>query len=179
MTDDSVALLQTIAQGSEPALRGFYNAHHGRVYAFALKRLKNPAEAADVLNEVMLEVWRSASRYEGRSKVTTWLLGIANHKVIDTLRKRGRHSAEELDFEPIDENQSTVLDALAGAEDAGRVRECIAQLSDAHRAVVHLAFFEDLSYGEIAQVADIPEGTVKTRMYHAKQLLKRCLSKLL
>ncbi len=132
-----------------------------------------------MLNEVMLEVWRNASRFEGRSKVTTWLLGIANHKIIDVLRKRNRHIVEELDFDPADDDLPTALDALAGAEDAGRVRECIEQLSDAHKMVVHLAFFEDLPYSDIARIADVPEGTVKTRMYYAKRSLKRCLSALL
>lgn len=76
-------LLKHMAAGSEAALREFYQTFNARVYGFALKRLRDPADAADVLNEVMLEAWRSASRFEGRSQVSTWLLGIAHHKIID------------------------------------------------------------------------------------------------
>lgn len=168
--------MQAIATGDETAMREFYQSFHGVVYAFALRRLSHSAEAADVLNEVMLEVWRHAARFEGRSKVQTWLLGIANHKIIDKLRQRKHSQHEVFDDDIADENNPTALDAIAGAEDAARVRDCIEGLSDAHRQVVHLAFFEELSYGEIAQIAACPEGTVKTRMFYAKQALKRCLA---
>ena len=172
-------LLSQIADGSEAALKEFYESYHARIYGFALKRLNDPADAADVLNDVMLEVWRSAGRFEGRSKLLTWVLGIAYHKVIDILRRRGRGALSiELDEEMADENSPVAIDILAGLEDAKQVRRCLDQLSDAHRVVMHLAFFEDLSYPEIAEIADCPVGTVKTRMFYAKQALQRCLSHL-
>ncbi|MCR4333003.1 MAG: sigma-70 family RNA polymerase sigma factor [Sulfuricaulis sp.] len=177
-TDYAASLLTRIASGNETALREFYQAFHGRVYAFAIKRLRDPADAADVLNEVMLEVWRSAARYEGRSRALTWVLGITHHKTIDNLRRRKNYPQDELDVEIEDENSPTALDALAGAEDAAQLRRCLEGLSDAHRLIVHLAFFEDLPYEEIAKVADCPIGTVKTRMFHAKRRLKRCLAAL-
>lgn len=177
-SDDAGLLLQRIATGDQRAIEDLYRVYHGRIYAFALKRLNDPADAADVLNDVMLEVWRSASRFEGRSKPLTWILGIAHHKTIDKLRKRYKVIHEELDPQTPDPDTITALDALAGVENAKQLRECVDELSDAHRMVVHLAFFEDLSYGEIAGIAGCPEGTVKTRMFHAKKLLKQCLVRL-
>ncbi len=174
--DGGAELLSEIAAGSEAALTRFYRAYHGRVYAFALRRLGNPTDATEVVNEVMMEVWRHAQRYEGRAKVQTWLLGICNHKVIDSMRRRGRHVGEPLADELPDTQQTSALDALVGAQDAQLVRRCLEELSDAHRQVVHLAFFEELSYSEIATIAACPEGTVKTRMFHAKQKLKHCLA---
>jgi RNA polymerase sigma-70 factor, ECF subfamily len=173
--DEAADLLARIATGSEPALRDFYQAYHTRIYAFALKRLRDPADAADVLNEVMLEVWRKAARYEGRARVLTWVLGIANHKLLDRLRRRGRHATEALD-ENLAADVPDADAALAGAQDAARVRRCLDVLSDAHRLIVHLAFFEELPYEEIAEIADCPVNTVKTRMFHAKRRLKRCLA---
>ena len=176
--DSAAGLLKRMADGSEAALREFYQAFHGRVYAFALKRLREPADAADVLNEVMLEVWRSASRFEGRSQALTWVLGIAHHKIIDTLRRRKKLPQDELDPEWADDDSPTAFDALAGLQDAAQLRRCLEGLSDAHRLIVHLAFFEDMAYEEIARVADCPVGTVKTRMFHARKLLQRCLAEL-
>ncbi len=175
---DSLApLLAAVARGSEAALEQLYRAAHARIYAFALKRVRDPVEAADILNEVMLEVWRHAARFEGRSQALTWILGIAHHKAMDALRRRHGEIQAEPDPEIADED-ANVEGAWAGAENAEWLRRCMERLSDAHRAVVHLAFFEDLGYPEIAQIVDCPVGTVKTRMFHAKRLLKECLSAL-
>jgi len=174
MPDDG-ELLGAIAAGSQSALSDFYRRYQARVYSFALQRLGNPADAAEVLNEVMLEVWRSAGSFEGRARVTTWLLGIASHKSIDLLRKRGRHVAESLDFDIDDSRPDPGPAAVSGAQQGSQVRLCLDQLPDSQRHVVYLTFFEDLSYPEIARILEIPEGTVKTRMFHARKLLYRCL----
>lgn len=177
--DEARALLEKIAGGSEQALNRFYQDHSSRVYNFAYKRLSDAVDAAEVLNQVMMDVWRNAGRFEGRSKVTTWLLGIAHHKVVDVLRKRGRNPGEALSEDPEDANTPAAIDLLLQKQDAAHVRTCLERLSDNHRQVVHMVFFEELPYSEIAQIMDCPEGTVKTRMFHAKQCLKQCLSKLL
>jgi RNA polymerase sigma-70 factor (ECF subfamily) len=171
-------MLIRMAAGSEAALREFYQVFHGRIYGFALKRLREPADAADVLNEVMLEAWRSASRFEGRSQVSTWVLGIAHHKIIDILRRRKNQPLDEFDPELVVDDSPTAFDVIVGMQDAAQLRRCLEGLSDAHRLVVHLAFFEDLAYEEIANIADCPVGTVKTRMFHARRLLKHCLTEL-
>ncbi|MCR4348069.1 MAG: sigma-70 family RNA polymerase sigma factor [Sulfuricaulis sp.] len=176
--DDAAGLLTRIASGNEPALREFYQSYHRQVYAFALKRLREPADAADVLNEVMLEVWRSAGRFEGRSRALTWVLGIAHHKTVDHFRRRKNHPQDELDAEMEDENSPTAFDVYAGAENASLLRRCLDGLSEMHRQIMHLAYFEDLSCEEISEISECPVGTVKTRMFHARRLLKRCLGAL-
>ena len=179
MSDDDQELLQRIARQDQAAMTEFYDTYHSAVYHFALKRMREPSDAAEVLNLVMMEVWKTASRFEGRSKVRTWLLGITNHKIIDALRKIGRHEGEELNDSYEDESHTESIDMVELAEHAEFIRQCMDGLSDAHRQVVHLAFFEDLVYTEIADIMACPEGTVKTRMYHAKTALKKCLQKLL
>lgn len=173
------ALIERIAAGSEEAMTELYDRHAQRLHAFALARLRDPAAAADVLSEVLVEVWRRADRFEGRAKVSSWLFGIAHHKVIDELRRRGRRGLARAD-----EDEASALpdpcavdpaDAIDAAGDVERLRHCLERLGDAHREAVHLAFFEDLSCAEIADIAACPVGTVKTRLFHAKRLLKRCL----
>lgn len=178
LDDEDASLLTRIAAGSEGAMGEFYRRHEARVYAFVMRRLANEADAAEVLNEVMLEVWRGARGFERRARVTTWLLGIAHNKSVDLMRKRGRRAAESLDFDVPDESPDPGPAAVANAQDSRHIRHCMERLPEAQRQVVHLTFFEDLPYGEIAEILAIPEGTVKTRMFHARKALAHCLERL-
>jgi len=177
--DQAPQWLERIAGGSEQAMADFYKAFESRVYAFALTRLNDPHAAADIVNEVMMAVWQGAHRFQGNAKVSTWLLSITQNKVVDTMRKRKMSQQDELDEDLPDTEAQGTADMIANAQDAERLRECMARLSGQQHEVVHLAFFEDLTYGEIASIVGCPEGTVKTRMFHAKGNLKRCLRRLL
>ncbi len=179
----SIDLLQQIAKGQQKALETFYQLYEPRVYRYALSRLNDSFEAADTLNEVMMEVWKYAERFEGRSKVSTWLLGITHHKVYDRLRKRKKTNLEDDidDFtnQLTDDNSIHMEQVIAGADDADMIKSCMNKLSSPQREVIHLAFYEDMHYQEIAKISDCPEGTVKTRVFHAKQSLKKCIAKLM
>ena len=175
MVDDHATLVQQIAQGDQQAFAALYRALERPVYRFVLTKLNRPADASDVLHDVFMEVWRSASRFEGRSKVQTWIFGIAYRKSIDVLRKSGRFVPSDDAPEQVDETVSAEACVIA-AQEADHLRYCLKQLKTDQRQVVALAFYEDMSYSEIASIADVPEGTVKSRVYHAKQALMRCLS---
>jgi RNA polymerase sigma-70 factor (ECF subfamily) len=182
MIDDTdVQLLQRIAGGDQRALRQFYERFHGVVYQFSLRTVNNAADAAEVLNEVMLEVWRRAATFAGQSQVRTWLLSITRYKSVDLLRrKRPSEMLDEANLE--DETSGEACPASLAIElsqQGEQVRQCLDRLKDGHRQVVYLTFFEELSYPEIAAIMDIPNGTVKTRMLHAKQQLLQCLRRLL
>ena len=176
----AIELLQQISQQKQHALKSFYELFETRVYHYALSRLNDSFDAADTLNEVMMEVWKYASRFEGRSKVSTWLLGITQHKVYDRLRKRG-HSQKHDDIEDhsdhLTDNALPMERVLSAAQDADLIQRCLQGMNPVHREALHLAFFEDLPYQEIARIAQCPEGTVKTRVFHAKIALKNCLAK--
>jgi RNA polymerase sigma-70 factor, ECF subfamily len=179
---DGEALLRRIAAGEEAAMAEFYNNYENPVYRFILSRMNDPFEAADILNEVMLEVWRGAGRFQGRSAVKSWIFGIARHKTLDRLRSRQRNAAragEEPSEDIADEDAVDPTEAIAATQHAEFVRHCLDRMSAAHREVLHLTFFEDLTYGQIAEIAGCPEGTVKTRMFHAKRAMQHCLAKLM
>ena len=134
-------------------------------------------EAADILNEVFLDVWLKAGNYEGRSKVSTWLFSIAYYKTMDRLRKKKPELIGEDHLADIADNSPETISCMINAEGANDVRYCVKTLNIAHRTVMELAFFEEMSYREIAAIVDCPENTVKTRMFHAKQAMKRCLNR--
>jgi len=176
VTDNSAlaALLQRIAKGDRDAFAGLYRALERPIYRFILSKLNDPHEAADIQNEVFMELWRTAGRFEGRSTVKTWIFGIAYRKTMDHFRKTRRMTVSDDIPEQVDESPDA-LTCLAAAEEAAHVRHCLDTLSADHRAAIELAFYEDLSYGEIAGITGAPEGTIKTRVFHAKKLLMHCL----
>ena len=179
MNFDDATCLKLIAKGDEGAFADFYRAFEARLHRFITSKLNDPFEANDILNEVFLEVWRKAETFEGRSKVSTWIFGIAYYKTMDRLRKKKPLLMDDGNLQEIADDRPDAVTCLINAEKGDHVRYCMDKLKEIHRAVIHLAFFEDMSYGEIATIVDCPENTVKTRMFHAKQEMKHCLSKML
>jgi RNA polymerase sigma-70 factor (ECF subfamily) len=171
---DLVALLQRTARGDRGAFTELYRTLERPMFRFIQSKLNDPHEAADILNEVFMEIWRTSGRFEGRSTVKTWIFGIAYRKTMDHFRKHRRVTVSDDIPEQVDESPDA-LACLAAAEEAEHVRHCLGTLSADHRAVIELAFYEDLSYGEIAGITGAPEGTIKTRVFHAKKLLLHCL----
>lgn len=182
--------LSRVAQGDEGALRRLYDAYSPAIYRFALARLGNAADAADVVNEVMLEVWRgAAARYQGDASVSTWLHGMTSFRIIDCLRRRARHEGGG-NPEPGSDRQEYELwmeaegeppgEALVrAAEDATLLRRCLDRLGPLLRQAVYLAFFEERPYGEIAGILQCSEGTVKSRIFNARRQLRECLEGLM
>lgn len=169
------ALLKLIAAGDKEAFTAFYRLMEKPIYRFICVKLNDPFEANDILHEVFMDVWRTADKFEGRSTVKTWLFGIAYRKTMDRFRKMKRVVLTDEIPELADDSASQV-DILAAGQESQHIRFCMDELSLEHRQAIELAFYEDMTYNEIADVADSAEGTIKTRIYHAKQLLKRCLS---
>jgi len=169
--------LEKIASGSESAMSELYHDFESRIYKFAFAKLNNAFEASEILNEVMMEVWKNASKYQGKSKVSTWIFSIAHHRTIDLMRKKYRHDFVEEDPELADET-SHLDQAILSSQITDKVQHCIKQLKRPFRDIIHLTFFEELHYSDIAKILDCPEGTVKSRVYHAKASLKNCLASL-
>lgn len=174
MSDPLAPLLPRIADGDKQALAELYRALEKPVFRFIRSKLNDPFESADLLHDVFMEVWRSAGKFEGRSKVQTWVFGIAYRKTIDVHRRGARTSLTDEVPETADDSPDAEAWLNAGQE-AEMVRHCLDTLKDEFRETIQLAFWEDMTYGQIAEVAGVPEGTVKTRVFHAKKLLLRCL----
>ncbi|MCX7750389.1 MAG: sigma-70 family RNA polymerase sigma factor [Candidatus Bipolaricaulota bacterium] len=164
---DDRKLVAEVADGDARAFRELYNRYADRVFRYALSLLRDRHLAEEVVQETMVALWKGAGRFEGRSLVSTWIFGIARHQAFRLLRGEAKGAREpEVRDEP---------DPAPGAELAVRVRRALDKLPPEQREVVVLAFYGGLSYAEIAQVQGVPEGTVKSRMFHAKKKLAEVL----
>jgi RNA polymerase sigma-70 factor, ECF subfamily len=173
--DNDAAILEQIAAGDEQALAQFYRRYESRLFRFICTKMPDQFEAADLVNEVFLEVWQKADQFKQRSKVSTWLFSIAYFKTVDRLRKIKPESLTDETMDKLEDDSPASLTCLIRAEQAEQVHYCIDTLKPTLRAVMELAFFEDMSYRDIAMVVNCPENTVKTRMFRAKQAMKKCL----
>jgi RNA polymerase sigma-70 factor, ECF subfamily len=168
MTSDET-LMVLVAKGDKDAMRVLFARHKVRVFRFLLRIVGDEATAEDLVNEVFLEVWRKASRFEALSQVSTWILAIARYKALALLRRR---SCDELDDEtcasmedPADDPEVTVQKT----ERSILLQECLKQLSIAHREVVDLVYYHEQSIQQVSQIVGAPESTVKTRMFYARK----------
>lgn len=173
---DDVDLVKRIGAGDKRAMHVLYLRYNDAIYAFSVARSGNSDLASDCVHDTMLDVWRSAGKFAGRSSVKTWLFSIARNKLVDALRKRGKHAYVEDVPEIEDTAPNPEAAAIAAAEHA-RLHHCLEGLSGTQKAAVRLAFFEELSYPEVAEIEAVPVGTIKTRIHHAKQALMRCLER--
>jgi len=180
-TEDEFAqsLLARIAGGDTKAMEEFYRAFSRIVYAFVLRRLESPVESEEVVVETMYEVWRGAGTFAGRSAPRSWLLGIARHKLIDKQRAWGANPFEELgeEAENVASEDASAFDYLAQRQTREQIKNCLDTLPAEQSESMHLMFYEDLSIGEIAQIQNCPENTIKTRLFHARKKLKLCLER--
>lgn len=171
VTDE--ALIKRIAAGDALAMKSFYARHHVRLFRFLLRITRREATAEELMNEVLLEVWRKAGGYEGRSSVTTWMLSIAHHKAISQLRKRGEEALDEEEGGgtemPDDDDDPEVT--LQKQNKSRVMRACMEKLSAEHRTILDLVYYHDKSVAEASEVLGIPENTVKTRMFYARKRL--------
>ncbi len=173
-TDTDSVLIDRVASADREAMRHLYERHYSGLFAFLCGRGADPGLASDTAQEAMLQVWRKAAKFGGKSSVKTWIYAIGRNKLIDRQRKSTRLSFVDNVPETADPKPSPEA-LLIAANEAGRVRACLEKLKPAHRNALRLAFYEDLSYEEISSLEEIPVGTVKTRIFHAKRLLLGCM----
>ena len=168
-------LLDGIAKGDRAAFTEFYQRHNRSLFAFLVKMVRDRELAEEVLSETMLDIWRQAGRFEGKSSVTTWLFSIGHHKAVSRLRRMREVALDEEVAANIEDSGPTP-DMQASDKDMShllaRLIEC---LSLDHREILQLAYYQEFSVQEIAEVLDLPENTVKTRMFYARQRLKALL----
>ena len=164
-------LIGQIAAGDKSAMRALFARHQVKVYRFALRIVRDAALAEDTVSETFFDAWQHAGRYEGRSSVSTWLLGIARHRALTAARRR---PTEPLDCDAAQNAVDPARDPEVelGRKDTGTVlRGALAALSREHAEIIDLVYYQEKSIREITEILDIPENTVKTRMFYARKRL--------
>ena len=189
VTEAEILLMQQIVRQDRKAFERFYYDYSPRIGKFLFRMLKNQELVDEAINNVMLTVWQSADRFDpSRSKLTTWLFGIAHNKALKLLEQQRRHQHEELpDTEQADDvdNPSDWVQTapdnpertVMGWELGDNLLRALDLLSAEQRMVLELTFVEGYSYQEIADITDCPVNTVKTRVFHARKKLAELLAK--
>jgi RNA polymerase sigma-70 factor, ECF subfamily len=165
-------LLEKISRGDEEAFRQLYDQTHKKVYFYLYRLVHGKQAAEDILVETYTEVWRCVKKFKGRSRATTWMIGIARNLAMNELRKFKKH-------DNIDDLPDLSNGVIPDAEPMDRQRllkEGMLRLSIKHREMLDLVFFHEMTYQEVSQMLDIPVSTVKTRVFYAKETLKNALS---
>lgn len=171
-------LLERLARGDGEALKLLFTRHSARVYRFIQRTVHNEAVAEELTNEVFLDIWRQAKSFQGQSAPGTWMLAMARNKAISSLRKRREESQPEDAGDEIADDAPTPEEAVVMENKSALLRKCLALLSEEHRMVIDLVYYHDMGVAEVAAVAGIPAGTVKTRLFNARRKLSEALQNL-
>jgi RNA polymerase sigma-70 factor, ECF subfamily len=168
-------LVRRIASADRRALEELYHAYHRRLSRFLLRLAPRYEFAEEVINDTFWVVWQKAAEFRGASRVSTWIMGIAYRRALRALRDARRSG---------DQNEELLDDSISSDElgESSDTRDWIAQglraLPDEQRITLELAYFLGHSCEEIASITECPVSTVKARMFHAREKLRRILPEL-
>ena len=176
--EDLAEALHRVTLGDKAAFDQVYTAFSGPVFGLALRVLRDPAQAEEVAQEVLVEVWRTASRFDpARGSANAWVMTMAHRRAVDRVRSeqaagereaRLAHSSSEI---PYDE----VAEAVEGRLEQQRLRHCMGSLTELQRESLTLAYYSGYTYPQVAELLTVPLGTVKTRMRDGLARLRDCL----
>lgn len=176
------SLLDRIRARDSAALRLLFQRYHARVFHFVMRRLGDPALAEEVVADVFFEVWRSIEQFQGASRPSTWIFGIAHFKATGAHRDRSRLKRSSVVPTRVETLHRIADDGdvdarLMAREELELVHRALARMPRDQREVLELAVLEGLPYDTIAERLGVPEGTVKTRVARARARLRRGLER--
>ena len=177
-SSETADLLARCAEADPKAFRQLYELHSGRLYGVALRITRSTALASDAVHDAMLQVWRSAGRFDPeRGQADSWLLSLVRYRALDLVRKQHRETTgTELPDRP-DEDPDALSRLISGAEEAA-LRQCLVEIEEQRRKLVILAFTQGLTHTEIAATLKQPLGTVKSTIRRTLHALRVCLDRL-
>jgi RNA polymerase sigma-70 factor, ECF subfamily len=173
---DLDALLDRVARGDQDAFEAVYDQLAGPVYGLIRKVVRDPAQSEEVTQEVLLEVWRSASRFDAaRGSAATWVMTIAHRRAIDRVRSTAAAAEREQKTAQPLVLTDEVAETVAANMDAERVRRCLGGLTELQRESITLAYYGGYTYSQVAALLHTALGTVKTRIRDGLIRLRDCM----
>jgi RNA polymerase sigma-70 factor, ECF subfamily len=166
------ALLERVVARDRDAFRELYVAYHRRLARFLMRLTRRYEVAEEIINDTFWIVWRKAAQFRGESLVSTWIMGIAYRRGLKALRGSAARLADGTDIES---EQLAAPDDLAAAELSEWILLAMSQLPTEQRVTLEFAYGYGHSCEEIAQIMDCPTNTVKTRLFHGREKLRRLL----
>lgn len=173
-----IAALHDAGGGDRAALHQVYERTSAKLMGICLRILRDRNEAEEVLQEVFISVWNRAGTFDpSRSSPLTWLCTIARNKAIDRLRSRRAHRADAPFAEALElaDDAPDGFAAAASRQEGERILYCLSTLEKRSQEVIRTAFFDGLSYSELAAAAGVPLGTMKSWIRRGLQRIKACL----
>jgi RNA polymerase sigma-70 factor (ECF subfamily) len=171
-------LIEAVRRGDQSALKQLYEAESRRLYGIALRIVRRPETAADVLQDAFVQIWQNAKTYSAeRGEARAWLVGIVRYRALDAVRKLRR---EVLTDDPAlgdGADDFDIVEEIDRKVAAGALRRCLELLDESQRRCVALAFVEGLSHAEIAAHLAAPLGSVKSWVRRGLLSLRSCLEK--
>lgn len=166
-------LIRLAQAGDVAAFRQLAQRQQAFLFACAYTLCRDRHGAEDLAQETLVAAWRVLTRFDGRCKLSSWLYGILKNRFLKAGPRRIGPSIEDLPAETLPQQTSTPARDAEQAEDAAQVRAGVASLPDEHRRVIELRFFAGASLEEIAGLLDCPLGTVKSRLHHGLEKLRK------
>jgi RNA polymerase sigma-70 factor, ECF subfamily len=174
--DSLELILVAVAKGDHAAFRTVYDQAAPAVLGIVRRVLRDPAQSEEVMQEVLLEVWRTAGRFDpSAGSATAWIMTVAHRRAVDRVRSEQRAAERELRAATASIAYDEVSEAVEISLDQERVRRCLNGLTDLQRESVTLAYYGGYSYREVAKLLGVAVGTVKTRMRDGLIRLRDCL----
>jgi RNA polymerase sigma-70 factor (ECF subfamily) len=169
-------LLADVARGDQRAFEAIYDRAAGQVLGVVRRVVRDLAQSEEVMQEVLLEVWRSASRFDaGLGTGTAWIMMLAHRRAVDRVRSEEKAAHRELRAATAEIAYDDVMEAVEARLDRERVRRCLDTLTRLQRESITLAYYRGYTYAEVAELLGLPAGTVKTRMRDGLVRLRDCL----
>ncbi len=174
-----IDLVDGITQRDEPSLAEVYRRHGGPVYGLALRILRNPDLAEEIVQEVLLRLWREPHKFDpGRGSLRSFLLAHAHGRSVDVIRSESsRRTREERDARLTAETGWSLEEEVWEMALADHVRTALEELEEIERRPIELAYFGGLTYRQVAHLLDTPEGTIKSRIRTGLKRLNGALTR--
>ncbi len=176
--ENELDLVRRVARKDRQAFEELYQLYYRRLFGFLLRFTRRTDLVEEILNDAMFVVWQKATAFQERSRVSTWIFGIAYRKALKRIEQQGR-LPQEVSLEDARLSEKGGPDrTLQLLELQETLRAALDRLTPEHRAVVELTYYHGYSLREIAEIVQCPVNTVKTRMFHARRRLREIVPRL-